>query len=268
MDIKHILEPRIDELNQHPVYAAIACIDDLQVFMEHHIYSVWDFMSLIKHLQSRIAPTDVPWAPRGDPMLRRFINELVLEEESDRAWPGDEDSGFCSHFELYQSAMREIGADPSGCLELLARIPERGIDRALVEAPIPEPSRRFTRETFDFIQSGRAHEVAAALALGREHIIPTLFRAILSRFAVTPEQAPVFHYYLNRHVHLDEDFHAPMSIRLMESLCGNDANRHAEAAAAAARAIDARIRFWNGVHQAIEARRTADAIALEAPTSG
>jgi hypothetical protein len=254
MDINHRLESRIDQLNRHPVYDAIRSIDDLRVFMEHHIYSVWDFMSLIKHLQSCIAPTSVPWAPVGDPQVRRFINELVLEEESDRAWPGHDDSGFCSHFELYQSAMHEVGADPSACLGMLERIAAQGIDRALAEAPIPEPSRQFTRTTFDFIQSGRPHEVAAALAVGREHIIPTLFRAILARFGVSPGQAPVFHYYLNRHVHLDEDFHAPMSIRLMETLCAGDEHRRAQAADAAARAIDARLRFWDGVHHAIMSR--------------
>ncbi|KAA3625478.1 MAG: DUF3050 domain-containing protein, partial [Proteobacteria bacterium] len=116
-----------------------------------------------------------------------------------------------------------------------------------------EPSRRFTRATFDFIQSGRPHEVAAALAVGREHIIPTLFRALLARFGVSERQAPVFHYYRKRHIHLDEDFHAPMSIRLMTSLCEGDTVREEQALAAAERAIEARLEFWDGVHEAVRA---------------
>ena len=68
-----------ERLEQHPVYEAVATIEDLQCFMQHHVYSVWDFMSLIKYLQSIIAPTEYPWTPRGDADVRRFINELVLE---------------------------------------------------------------------------------------------------------------------------------------------------------------------------------------------
>ena len=72
-----------EQLETHPVYDAVATLSDLQCFMEHHVYSVWDFMSLLKYIQSVVAPTKYPWLPQGDPSVRRFINELVLEEESD-----------------------------------------------------------------------------------------------------------------------------------------------------------------------------------------
>jgi hypothetical protein len=93
--------------------------------------------------------------------------------------------------------------------------------------------------------------VAAALALGREHVIPSMFRAFLARMAVSEHEAPTFHHYLKRHIHLDEDFHAPLSIRLLEGLCAGDAVRLAEAEAAATAAIEARIRFWDGVLAAL-----------------
>lgn len=35
-------------LNAHPLYARVQNLDDLRIFMAHHIYSVWDFMSLLK----------------------------------------------------------------------------------------------------------------------------------------------------------------------------------------------------------------------------
>jgi hypothetical protein len=126
-----------------------------------------------------------------------------------------------------------------------------GIDAALASGLAPEPSARFNRITFAYIDTQQPHAVAAALALGREHVIPAMFRALLQRMAVTEEQAPIFHYYLKRHIHLDEDFHAPLSLRLLESLCGGDLIKLAEAREGAVRAVEARIEFWDGVLAAL-----------------
>ncbi|MBW8305505.1 MAG: DUF3050 domain-containing protein [Thiobacillus sp.] len=237
------------KLEAHPIYAAVTTLDDLRVFMQHHVYSVWDFMSLIKYLQHEVAPARWPWTPGGDATVQRFINELVLEEETDIALPGQE--GFTSHYMLYLAAMREIGADADTPARFVQQVAEQGIEAALASGLAPAPSAAFSRTTFGFLASGRPHTVAAALALGREHVIPSMFRAFLSRMAVTDAQAPSFHYYLNRHVHLDEDFHAPLSLRLLAALCGENADKWREAEAAAEAAVNARLQFWDGVLKAL-----------------
>jgi hypothetical protein len=236
-------------LEAHPIYAALTTLDDLRVFMQHHVYSVWDFMSLVKFLQNEVAPARWPWTPSGDASVQRFINELVLEEETDISIPGHD--GHTSHFMLYLEAMREIGADANTPMRFVQFVAEQGIGQALGADIAPKPSATFTRTTFDFLKSGKPHTVAAALALGREHVIPSMFRAFLSRMAVTEAQAPSFHYYLNRHIHLDEDFHAPLSLRLLAALCGDDAEKWREAEAAAETAVNARILFWDDVLKAL-----------------
>ncbi len=237
-------------LEAHPIYGAVQTLADLRVFMAHHVYSVWDFMSLIKYLQHTIAPARWPWTPGPDPTVQRFINELVLEEETDAAAPG-QPGEFASHFQLYLGAMREIGADADRPARFVERVRDQGIEAALASGLVPGPALDFTRVTFGFVASGKPHAVAAALALGREHVIPSMFRAFLARMAVSEREAPTFHHYLKRHIHLDEDFHAPLSIRLLEGLCAGDAVRLAEAEAAATAAIEARIRFWDGVLAAL-----------------
>lgn len=237
-----------ERLENHPIYGAVNSIEKLRCFMEHHVYSVWDFMSLIKYLQNAVAPTTYPWLPAGDPDVRRFINELVLEEESDQVVPGS-DSGheFSSHFELYCGAMNEIGANTKHILAFVERLKTQDITAALNDVHVPVPSKQFTQQTFEFIESGKPHQVAAALALGREHIIPCMFRSFLQNLGVTDKDAASFHYYLNRHVHLDEDFHAPLSLRLLNSLCEGDKQKQEEAIQAAELAVSTRIKFWDGV---------------------
>ena len=233
-------------LDSHPLYESLRTLEDLRAFMSCHVHSVWDFMTLIKYLQQAVAPARWPWQPGADPAVQRFINELVLEEETDEAGPAHPGE-FASHFQLYLGAMREVGANaetPQRFVEIAAR---DGIDAALASGLAPEPALRFTRTTFDFIGSDKPHVVAAALALGREHVIPAMFRAFLARMGVDEQQAPTFHYYLKRHIHLDEDFHAPLSLRLLQGLCAGDAVRIAEARAAAEQAVAARVAFWDDI---------------------
>jgi hypothetical protein len=245
----------IHELNDHPIYSELRDLEDLQVFMSHHVFSVWDFMSLIKYLQSQLAPTDVPWIPRGKPDARYFINQLALEEESDTVAEGPDGPIYSSHFEFYCRAMTEIGADGQRPKRFLELVQEKGLDTALYSELVPLPSRYFTETTFCFIRENKPHAAAAALAVGRERVIPEMFRSLLSRMRIAERDAPAFHQYLNRHIHLDEDFHGPLSMAMLDQLCADDPNRLEEATIAAEEAICARIRFWDGVLEAVRAAR-------------
>jgi len=242
------------ELATHPVYAAVTDISDLTIFMQHHIYSVWDFMSLVKYLQNKIAPAQTPWIPFGDAQVQRFINDIVLEEETDVGIPLEDGTPtYTSHFNLYLQAMEEVKAGSSQLIrEFVSKVASHSLDLAKETTEIPSPAAEFMDTTFNFIHSNKPHVIAAAFALGREHIIPEMFRALLDKMNISREEAAVFHYYLDRHILLDGDFHGPMSMRMLELLCEGDATKIAEAEEAALSAIKARIKFWNGVLLAIE----------------
>ena len=106
--IDHI-ESSQKELVNHKIYSKISSVDELKIFMENHIYAVWDFMSLLKALQVNLTCIKNPWIPSDNTQAARFINEIVLEEETDEIKGG----GVISHFELYLEAMKQIGANTS-----------------------------------------------------------------------------------------------------------------------------------------------------------
>lgn len=242
------------ELAMHPVYAAVRDMDDLTLFMQHHVYSVWDFMSLVKYLQNEIAPARAPWLPNGDAQVQRFINDIVLEEETDEGLPLEDGTPtFTSHFNLYSLAMDEVKEGSNTLVkEFIDKVTSHSLQDALNSVEIPSPAKEFMKTTFSFIDSDKPHVIAAAFALGREHIIPEMFRALLEKMNIPRESAEVFHYYLDRHIELDGDFHGPMSLRMLELLCEGDEAKIAEAEQAAIDAIKARIKFWDGVLLAIE----------------
>lgn len=235
-------------LQNHRVYQSVQTLDDLKCFMEHHIYSVWDYMSLIKFVQSEIAPTTIPWVPKSDPSVRRFINELVMEEESDETHIKGQ---FLSHFEFYQSAMSEIGADTSVSKLFIENVKHLGGSEALFTSDIPLPSKEFCMNTFETITNHKVHTAAASLALGREHLIPKMFQEILKNSNISELNAPIFHYYLKRHIELDGDSHAPLSLKLLCGLCNGDSIKINESKQAVISALKARLKFWDSVHHAI-----------------
>src|ERR1700756_5309749 len=75
-DIQKRIAPLQIELANHPLYGSIHSLAHLRVFMESHVFAVWDFMSLLKSLQSALTSVGIPWVPTSQPASRRFINEI------------------------------------------------------------------------------------------------------------------------------------------------------------------------------------------------
>ena len=250
----------------HPIYARVDDLPSLRLFMQSHVFAVWDFMSLLKSLQRSVTCVEVPWVPPVDRVCARLINDIVLEEETDSPVKGV----YISHFELYLDAMREIGADARPVLGVVEGL-RRGeaLEGLLAAAAVPERTRAFTRTTLE-LAKGPPHAVASAFLLGRESVIPAMFRRILGevnergdrwsrlagvvrrRFRAV-DQHPNLRLYLDRHIHLDGGDHTPMGERLLMVLCGEDRRKWEEAATAARRALEARIALWDGVMDQIQA---------------
>jgi hypothetical protein len=243
------LQPARQRMVDHTLYRRIESLDDLRVFMSYHVFAVWDFMSLLKALQRDLTCVTLPWVPTGNPATRRLINEIVLEEETDV----DPEGCPTSHFELYLRAMQEAGADTAPAQRLLTALGEgASVPEALATAQAPAAVQSFVQHTFAVIEAGQPHAIAAAFTFGREDVIPDMFRNLVADLGQRfPGQLDTFIYYLNRHIELDEDHHAPLAHQMVRDLCGTDPQRWQQATAVAAQGMAARVALWDGIQAAL-----------------
>ena len=239
------LRPLCSELQTHPVYAQLKTLSDVQIFMLQHIFAVWDFMSLLKWLQRHLTCVQVPWLPTADPLTRRLINEIVLAEESDE----DGQGGYASHMELYLAAMRQCETEPTSFEQFLSfTLQGVSLEEALRRAEVPDGAAKFVRGTFRLLASEAPHAIAAGFALGREDLIPGMFRELIVDIDIQlPGKLTKFRDYLQRHVELDEEHHTPLALRMLCQLCGEDEICWQEAEAAAMTCMQERIALWDAV---------------------
>ncbi len=237
-------------LLNHPLYQQIDDLGSLRLFMEHHAFAVWDFMSLLKALQRRLCCVEIPWLPAADPTACRLINEIVLAEESDE----DGQGGFASHFEVYHRAMIRIGANTAPIDGLLEQLHQGKPVSVALELPgIPESARRFVRQTFDIIEGGNLCAIASAFTCGREDLLPDVFQRIVDELNVAAGGGlEDFKYYLERHIGLDGEEHGPMAHRLLLSLCGSDESHWQVAEQAAVDCLKARLDLWDEILKAMQ----------------
>lgn len=256
-EINESLEPLTKKLIDHSLYQKISTPEQLQIFMEHHVFAVWDFMSLLTALQEKLTKTTNPWLPIGNPETRYLINEIVLAEETDVNINGERQS----HFEMYLDAMTAAGANKKKIEDLLLQV-THGTDIFLIIAAskLPVSIKQFLKNTFEVVYSEQTHKIAAAFTFGREGLIPEMFSSIIEKVQKNfpEEDLSLFKYYFDRHIELDEDEHGPMAYKMVSELCGNDLDKWADAKRIAETSLKSRLELWDGIEAEIEAKTTVE----------
>ena len=235
-------------LLSHPLYSKVLTIEDLHTFLKNHIYAVWDFMSLLKALQSKLTCTTTPWVATENAQTRYLINEIVLAEESDLTLTGHR----LSHFEMYLEAMSACGANTTEIASFLDDVNStQNIFVSIKKSSLHPNIKAFLDFTFRTIEEGKAHKIAAAFTFGRENLIPGMFTEILKTFQQNFPHIDLHHlvYYFERHIELDADEHGPMAVQMITELCGDDAKKWAEVQTISMEALDRRIGLWDAIEE-------------------
>ena len=238
-----------EELKNHSLYKKLHRIEDVQLFMEIHVFAVWDFMSLLKALQIKLTCVSTPWMPAKNAELARFINEITVAEESDY----DVNGVVKSHFEMYLTAMDEVNADKTKIENFIKLLRTGGsVEASLAQVALPKAITDFVNFTFNTIKTDKSHLIAAAFTFGREDVIPDMFINIIEKASLENNASyDSFMYYLKRHIELDGDEHGPLSLKMVTELCGDDAQKWAEVLTVAKESLALRIKFWSAIEQQI-----------------
>ena len=126
--------PQKELLLHHSLYNKVQTIEDLHCFLENHVYAVWDFMSLLKALQSKLTCTTTPWFATTNPQTRYLINEIVVAEESDLTIDGLRSSHYEMYIEAMQTTDKKRGPKPpfvfNATERLVFELDARGLHRS------------------------------------------------------------------------------------------------------------------------------------------
>ena len=248
-ELKKTIDPLRKQLITHELFQQMKTLNHLKIFMEHHVYAVWDFMSLLKSLQNSLTCTTIPWFVKGSAETRYLINEIVVGEESDINQHGQR----TSHFELYIEAMKQCGANISGINTFIGSLKNKGdFDAAFLNAKTPKPAKEFVNFTFKTIRSQKDYLQSAIFTFGREDLIPGMFISFINQLHQNfPESISTFKYYIERHIQIDGDNHSHLAMKMTSNLCGTEKEYWREAEESVINALRLRVKLWDGAYEEI-----------------
>lgn len=255
------IEDLKSELAAHCLYTKLQHMEDIHIFMEHHVFAVWDFMSLAKALQLHLDATQVIEKQTDNSKILGFVNGILTGGETD---PNKKEI-VLSHLEMYLELMDEIGANTTNIKKLIASS-AAGLDihEAMQIAQLTDEQQRILNFTQTIIATNEIHKIAVAATLVPEGMISNRFLKILKE---TEERdnllVPKFKNYLNRYKAIDGNDYGLLSLEMVTHFCDSDGKKWVDILDIAMKTLSHRIYLWDAIVDEIDQMRVQK-LAIEA----
>jgi hypothetical protein len=218
------LSPLREQALNHDVYRLISHPQALTVFVEHHVFAVWDYAALYTAAHDSADSLSVRRA------------SAALDE--------------------YRRAMVTYGAD-TRTIDQFEALTGAGTPwpHALDRACVPRAAARFVSRTLTLCQERSPIDLAATLLFGRERLMPSLYRRLAESLAVARSsgmEGLLAHFRQpGQKTMLPQD--SIVAVALADR-CGRDPSAWQSVYHAACAALHARLAFWDGIATAIRRR--------------
>ena len=144
--------------------------------------------------------------------------------------------------------MKEAGASTASIDNFLTKLKISDVFTALQSSKAHQAAIDFVTNTFEALKSAPPHIAATMFTLGREEIIPDMFRKIVGELNKSSDgKLKSLIYYLDRHIGIDEDEHTPAALKMIKELCNEDELKWEQAVECGRSVMQARITFWDGI---------------------
>lgn len=248
--IQRRLTPLIESIEQHPLYQKLNSVERWQCFMEHDVFTTWDYMCLLKALYEKMGCVTVPWFPPEHSDTALFIQKIMSTTESDRGLDGEYHA---SHFEWYLQAMREANAHiipMQNFLDYLKK--EVSLVDALGNIKAPDFIQEFVSTTFLFCEQPM-NQIVAAFVFGREMIANTIATRLFEQLKKLPcKELEILTYYFQRQIELNTEIRLAADFEMLVNLCQQDLLKWWQVEVSAQLALRARLELFDGILEAVE----------------
>ncbi len=204
----------------HQVFEKLNSVENIRIYTEFQVWCVWDFMSILKSVQTQIFSNDILWLPPDNPSLGARFYELIATEETDNS-PGGEEDERLSHFQSFVLAMKQMKGNTRQIERFLDELKSgNDLHSALNNVQAPQSVVDFLMLNHQLITEDPLNGVSL-LSLTRENFLPAVFRSLM-QFVSRKEDVGLFIWYHQRHIELDEKLHGPIADSIYKEFINTD----------------------------------------------